>query len=105
MKDVIQAIGSVVTSPYPYFAVFGYFGLSAFSSFSAKEPNGYLFALFGVLILFLGFLCVLVFVLIQKVGHSSMLSPEHQVELERLKLGQEQARLKLQELAAREASS
>ncbi|HQA26527.1 MAG TPA: hypothetical protein PK893_10275 [Candidatus Competibacteraceae bacterium] len=105
MKEAIQAIGSVVTSPYPYFAVFGYFGLSAFTSFSEKEPNGYMLALFGILILFLGFLCVLVFVLIQKVGHSSMLSPEHQVEVEKLKLGQEQAKLKLQELAAREISS
>ncbi|MEY8240787.1 MAG: hypothetical protein RPT25_10610 [Cycloclasticus sp.] len=99
MKDVIQAIGSVVTSPYPYFAVFGYFGLQAFMVFVDKEATWYSFSLFCLLTFFLSFLCVLVFVLIQKVGHSSMLAPEQQVELEKIKLARENAKVKLQNLA------
>lgn len=86
MKDAIHAIGSVVTSPYPYFAVFGYFGLHAFLVFIDKESSGYLVVLFGLLLLFLSFLCVLVFILIQKVGHVSMLSPDHQVEIEKARI-------------------
>jgi hypothetical protein len=110
MKEVIQAIGAVITSPYPYFAVFGYFGLQSYSTLISKEITTPSIVIFGFLLLFLAFLCVLVFVLIQKVGHLSMLSPEYQVELEKIRsltqsgMRRDELRDELRKLKEKEAS-
>jgi hypothetical protein len=100
MKEVIQAIGAVITSPYPYFAVFGYFGLQSYSILISKEVTTGAIWLFGLLLFFLAFLCVLVFVLIQKVGHTSMLSPEYQIELEKIRSGNHERERLVAELKA-----
>ncbi len=85
MGKIISTIGTVITSPYPYFAVFGYLGFLSYQELLAKEPSGYLLGFFVIELGFLAYLCALVYILIQKVGHSSMLPPEFQVELEKLK--------------------
>lgn len=60
MKDIIDTIGRVITSPYPYFGLLGFFGWKAYDSIIGKEPN-----YFQILSL------ILVYVLIRKVGHVS----------------------------------
>ncbi|MBM4275188.1 MAG: hypothetical protein FJ134_12110 [Deltaproteobacteria bacterium] len=96
MNEIIKTIGTLITSPYPYFAILGYFGLKSYTVIIEKPPSIYFLTFFILIIGFLSFLCVLVYVLIQKVGHVEMLPPQFQIERERLRFYLNKEELKRQ---------
>lgn len=88
MKDIIDTIGRVITSPYPYFALLGFFGWKGYETILGQGQiiTGYTIISLLTLYGFLGSLSWTVYLLIRKVGHASMLPPEIQLQLEQLRL-------------------
>lgn len=98
MKDIVTTIGKVITSPYPYFALLGYFGLEAYQTVAEKPASLYTVALLALIISFLTSLSILVYILIRKVGHSSMLPPESQVKVEKMRIESDERKEKVKAL-------